>query len=212
MIEEASRARPAVPPGRRRYDAPVRRQRAAETRERIVAAGSDLAHRAAGWDWGSLTFRAVATRAEVSERTVYRHFPTERQLHDAVMQRLEEEAGIAYEQVDLDSLTDVTARVFATLPTFAVHDSVRMPEDPTFVGVGVRRRQALLRSVTEAAPAWTDRERHLAAALLDVLWNLPSYEQLVNDWSLSPEDATAGLTWLMAKLIESVTGGEAPPT
>ena len=45
------------------------------------------------WDWRDLTFRSVAERAGVGERTVYRHFPTERHLHDAVMERLESEAG-----------------------------------------------------------------------------------------------------------------------
>ena len=31
-------------PARRRYDSPVRRQRAAETRERILTAGAELLH------------------------------------------------------------------------------------------------------------------------------------------------------------------------
>ena len=70
---------------RRRYDTPVRAQKVAATRERIVQAGSELVHGFASWDWQELTFRAVAERAGVGERTVYRHFPTERHLHDAVM-------------------------------------------------------------------------------------------------------------------------------
>ena len=108
-----ARAEAATVPPRRRYDSPVRRQQAADTRERIVAAGSALVHSYASWDWRELTFRAVAEQAGVSERTVYRHFPSERHLHDAVMDRLEREAGIAYEDVDLASLADVTARIFA---------------------------------------------------------------------------------------------------
>src|SRR5262245_58672451 len=59
--------------GGRRYDSVVRRERAAQTRDRIVAAGSELAHEFASWDWKPLTFRAVADRAGVGERTVYRH-------------------------------------------------------------------------------------------------------------------------------------------
>ena len=89
---------------RRRYDSPARRLKAAETRERIVDAGADLVHGFAGWDWQELTFRAVAERAGVGERTVYRHFPTERHLRDAVMTRLEQDAGITYEDVDLANL------------------------------------------------------------------------------------------------------------
>ena len=100
------------------------------------------------WDWHELTFRAVAERAGVSERTVYRHFPTERHLHDAVMARLEDEAGIAYEDVDLDNLADVTARVFASLQRFAINDTVGTPQDPRFRGrrSATPRRPATVRS------------------------------------------------------------------
>src|SRR5262249_56177213 len=78
---------------RRRYDSSLRRERAAQTRERIVDAGLRLAHEGPVWDWRALTIRAAAERAGVSERTVYRHFPGEREFHDAVMQRMEEQAG-----------------------------------------------------------------------------------------------------------------------
>jgi AcrR family transcriptional regulator len=74
--------------GRRRYDSPVRRQRAAETRERIIASGVELVHSFKSWDWAELTFRATAEGAGVSESTVYRHFANERELQDAVMGRL----------------------------------------------------------------------------------------------------------------------------
>src|SRR5215471_9947932 len=108
--EAASLATP-----RRRYNSPVRQQRAIETRNRIVAAGSALVHELPSWDWSGLTFRAVAERAGVGERTVYRHFPTERHLHDAVMQRLESEAGVSYEDVNLTNLAETTSRVFGSL-------------------------------------------------------------------------------------------------
>ena len=195
----------------RRYDSPVRRRKAAETRERIVHAGSELVHGFASWDWDGLTFRAVAERAGVGERTVYRHFPTEQHLHDAVMQRLEEEAGISYEDVDLDNLTEVTARVFASLRSFADRSSVGEPDDATFVAVDVRRRAALLRAVSAAAPGWSDQARTTLAALLDVLWNLPSYERLVGAWSLPPAEATRAITWLMGKLVRAIEDDDPPP-
>jgi AcrR family transcriptional regulator len=57
-------------------------------------------------------------RAGVNERTVYRHFPSERELHDAVMRRLEEEAGITLEELRLADIADATARVFAHVSSF----------------------------------------------------------------------------------------------
>ncbi|MCK9901761.1 TetR family transcriptional regulator [Parafrankia colletiae] len=92
------------PRQRRRYDSPVCRERAGQTRERIVAAGSALVHEFPIWDWSGLAFRAGAERAGVGERTVYRHFPTERDLHAAVMRRLQTEAGVGYDDLDLDAV------------------------------------------------------------------------------------------------------------
>ena len=105
---------------RRTYDNRARQEKATQTRERIIAAGSQLVHEYDNWSWRDLTFRAVAERAGVGERTVYRHFPTERHLHDAVMARLESEAGVSYEDVDLTNLAETTARVFAALQRFSV--------------------------------------------------------------------------------------------
>jgi AcrR family transcriptional regulator len=196
---------------RRRYDNSARAEKAAQTRDRIIAAGSELVHAFDSWHWRDLTFRSVAARAGVGERTVYRHFPTERHLHDAVMQRLESEAGISYEDVDLGNLGDVTGRVFASLQRFAVRESVDAPRDPTFVGVDIRRRDALLRAVAEAAPEWSEAEKRVTAGLLDVLWNLPSYERLVGVWGVDGATATDAVNWLMAKLIEAVEDGSPPP-
>ncbi len=196
---------------RRRYDNSARAEKAAQTRERIIAAGSDLVHGFDSWNWRDLTFRSVAERAGVGERTVYRHFPTERHLHDAVMQRLESEAGISYSDVDLANLAEVTARVFASLQRFAVRESVDTPRDPTFVGVDARRREALLRAVTASAPHWAERERRVTAGLLDVLWNLPSYERLVGVWDIDRSTATEAVTWLMAKVLDAVERGDPPP-
>ena len=61
-----------------------------------------------------MTFQAVAEGAGVSKRTVFRHFATERDLHDAVMQRFQERAGVSYEDVDIDgvaAVADLEARL-----------------------------------------------------------------------------------------------------
>jgi AcrR family transcriptional regulator len=195
---------------RRRYDSPVRRQRAVETRDRIVAAGSELVHAFPTWDWSDLTFRAVAERAGVGERTVYRHFPSERQLHDAVMQRLEVEAGVTYEDVTLANVAAVAARVFASLHSFSVGEVAAQPDDPTFNAVDDRRRHALLRSLEDAAPRWSDTSREDAAAAIDVLWNLPSYERLVGAWGFDPERATAVVSWMIAVVVQAVDD-DSPP-
>src|SRR4029453_11333803 len=137
---------------RRKYDSPVRRQQAAETRERILAAGSELVHGFPRWDWRELTVRAVAQRAGVNERTVYRHFSSERELHEAVIRRLQEEVGNPLDGLTLDGFGDVVAQLFDYLASFAA--SPRQTTDPTFVAVDERRRQALVAAVEPSTAGW----------------------------------------------------------
>jgi AcrR family transcriptional regulator len=207
-----SSSRTAAAGGRRPYDSPRRREQAAATRERIVVAGSELVHEFESWHWDALTFRAVAERAGVGERTVYRHFPSEQHLHDAVMTRLEEEAGVSYEDLDLTTLPDITARVFSSRRSFAAREVVDEPRDPTFVAVDHRRRDAMLRAVGDAAPGWSDAERRTVAALLDVVWSMPAYERLVSGWDFSSDDATDAITWLLSLLTRAIDADEPPPT
>jgi AcrR family transcriptional regulator len=193
---------------RRTYDSPVRRQRAAETRERILAAGSELVHGFSRWDWRELTVRAVAKRAGVNERTVYRHFSSERDLHDAVMRRLQEEAGDPLEGLTLQDFPAVVARLFDYLSSFATRPHTTT--DPTFAAVDERRRQALLAAVEPSTAGWSDEEREMAAALLDVLWSVVSYERLVAVWGIGAEQATEAITGLIRLLVDAIGDGRRP--
>jgi AcrR family transcriptional regulator len=195
------------PRARRRYDSPVRRARAAETRERIVAAGAELLHGFPIWNWRALTVRAVAERAGVNERTVYRHFPTERDLRDAVLDRMRAEAGVDLERLDVDRVQEVATRIFEYVSNFPLEP--RTPRDPTVGAANARQRDALLAAVTQAADDWPAEDRVVAAALLDVLWSPVSFERLVGDWGIDPKDAIAGISWAIGLLQRAL--GEGPP-
>lgn len=188
----------------------MRRQRAAETRARIVTAGADLARTFPSWDWGDLTFRAVAERAGVGERTVYRHFPTERQLHDAVMQRLEEDAGVSYDGMTLDAVAPVAERVFASLGSFSASPRAFAGADSTIAAEDDRRRAALRRAVDDAKPRWASSRRESAAAALDVLWSMEAYERLVAQWGLGPDQAADVLAWLIGITVDAIDRGGPP--
>ena len=164
---------------KRRYDNTLRRERANETRARIVTAGVELVRASSIRDWRGVTLRAVAERAGVNERTVYRHFANERALRDAVMQRLEGDSGIDLTNLDLDGVADAAARIFRLVAT----TSPRRPPplDPTLAEAGRRQHDALAAAVRADAPDWPDADRRLAAAVLDVLWSVGSHERMVRD-------------------------------
>ena len=119
--------------------------RAAETRERIVTAGAELLHGFPIWNWRALTVRAVAERAGVNERTVYRYFASERELRDAVMERLEEEAGVRLDGLRLDEVPALTTRILEYVSTFPLE--ARAPRDATVAEANERQRQALIGAV-----------------------------------------------------------------
>jgi AcrR family transcriptional regulator len=199
-------------PARRRYDSPLRRAQVARTRDRIVDAGAALVRELPSWDWRGLTFAAVAARASVGVRTVYRHFPTERDLHDAIMGRLQEAAGGGvYQGLTLGDLARVTARLHAALPSFAVsHWGGETPAQPTLAEVDHRRRQALASAVEQATADWPREDRLMAAAVLDVLWGVISYERLTTAWNLEGPQATTALTWAIDILVDAIGQGRRP--
>ena len=195
-------------PKRRPYESPLRRQQAAQTRDRIVAAGVELVHSFPSWNWRDLTVRAVARRAGVNESTVYRYFSTERGLRDAVMRRLVEESGVDLRGLRLEDFADVIARVFAYLSSFPIKP--RQTEDPTFAATDERRREALVAAVAQAAPDWSDAECRLAAAMLDMFWSVPSYERLISAWGLDPGEATRAVGWVIGLIEAAVRAGRGP--
>jgi AcrR family transcriptional regulator len=195
---------------KRRYNSPLRQQQAADTRERIVAAGAKLVHSYPAWDWTNLTALAVGESAGVSERTVQRHFPTERQLRDAVLQRVYEESGIGLDEVELDTFANVTSRMFAYLSSFAV--APQEVDDPTFASMDRQRRDALLNAVVRATPQWSQEERETAAAVLDILWNLPPYERLMTAWGFDSKRAIGAITWLISVIAKAIHDGNRPET
>ena len=197
---------------RRPYDSPLRREQAAATRNRIIAAGSELVHELPSWDWDDLTFRAVAERAGVGIRTVYRYFPTERVLHDAVMARLEEEAGVHYEGMTLDGVADVAANVFRSMAAFSAAPVVATPPEATFAAADDKRRRALTDAIESAVSDWSPSEKRSAAAALDIVWSPPNYERLITAWGMERDAATDLMAWLIDLVASAIRDGSPPPS
>jgi AcrR family transcriptional regulator len=195
---------------RRRYESPLRQQRASETRERIVLAACEILQGSSIRDWDALTMRAVADRAGVNERTVYRHFTNERGLRDAVMRQMEEQAGIDLTALRLADIVDVARRILATVSTHPLPS--RPPLDPTLSEASQRQRAALLRALGPDTEGWSDDDRTLAAAMFDVLWGVAPYERLVTEWGLDSEQAAAGITWVISLIEAAVRDGRRPTT
>jgi AcrR family transcriptional regulator len=194
---------------RRKYDSPLRRRQSDDTRDRIIAAGAEILHEHAVWDWDALTIRAVADRAGVSERTVYRHVDNERTLRDLVLERLATEAGVELDELRVGELQASARALLGYVSSFPLRS--RTPLDPTLVSAGQRKRDALLAAVDRARPEWSGRERRVAAAIIDVLWSVGTQERLVTEWGLGVDEAVDAAVWAVALVErELATGPEKP--
>jgi len=186
----------------------VRSQRVAQTRARIVSAGAEILHGYPIWNWGALTVRAVAQRAGVNERTVYRYFGSERALRDAVMAQLEDEAGVDLEGLTLDGLQKFTTQILEFVSSFPLEP--RTPHDPTLTTANQRQRKALLAAVDPPTEQWSEVDRSIAAAMFDVLWSIGTYERLVADWGLEPAQAISAVTWAISLVQQAIAGDRRP--
>jgi AcrR family transcriptional regulator len=198
----------SAPPARRRYDNTLRQARSAETRERIIDAATRLLRDSTVRGWAAVTVRAVAERADVHERTIYRHFPSEQALHDAVLHRFEEEYGIDLAQMEVDDIGDVATRIFRSLASYAVKPA--RPLDPALEEAKRRQHGALLKAVTERTADWPEPDRVIAAAAFDLLWSVPAYDRFVLGWELEFDDAVRAATWVIGLVQEAVEGGRRP--
>ncbi len=200
---------PAAPTRTRRpYDNTLRRERAEETRRRIVVAGAELLRTSSMRDWRTVTMRAVAERAEVNQRTVYRHFPNERALRDAVLHHIEQDAGIELSSMSLDDVGDVTARIFRSISRYS--PPVGPTLDPTLAEAKQRMQDALRAAVAADTDGWSAEERTMAAAAIDLLWAPTSYERLLLNWDLEYEDAIRVVAWLIDLAGEAIREGRHP--
>ena len=195
-------------PSRRPYNGARRREQAGQTRDRIVSAGSELLHRSSIRDWRALTVRAVAERAGVNERTVYRYFGNERGLRDAVMQREEQDAGIDLAGMQLDDIAEIASRIFDHVSSYPAEP--RAPLDPTLAEANQRQREALLGAIAAHATEWPAEDQTVAAAMFDVLWSVATYERLVVDWQVDQKRAIRGIAWLIGLVEEAVRAGRGP--
>lgn len=175
--------------GARKYDSSRRQQ---QGRERILEAALDLARASGGWNWVDITFKTVADAAGVSERTVYRHFPTQSDLHEALLLRINQDAGISYDDLSVDDVSELVGRLFTSLSTFdrALHTQPTPSE--AAIAMNRDRMQALLDAC--------GGDRRLAA-LLDVLWSNDTYERLSSIWRMPTDDAVDAVTWAIDRLL-----------
>jgi AcrR family transcriptional regulator len=174
---------------KRSYVSSVRASAAAETRERIIAAGARLLRKDASI--ANFSLDVVAKAAGVTRLTVYNQFGSRRGLLEAVFDDIARQGGL-FELADVMAMADPRAaldRVVAIFCTFWAHDPAigglnqAIATDPEFgdslIERNERRRELLTALVSRIAEKHTaKRAVRDAVDLIFVLTGYPTFAAL----------------------------------
>lgn len=197
VIPTTSIRRRDIPP--RSYQSPLREEQAAATRERILEAAHRLLGRIRPVD---LAYAQIAEEAQVSVRTVYRHFPTSDELFLALSDRL---LGALYADLPRDRMPNLVEARSLLDRQFQM-----MEADPAlyrvFFAVPTRSRNS---SDTMIDALFGPRLARLDPAgkravlgLLDLLGSPYAWDVLHANWGLDAGEAMRAVLYGMRAVLE----------
>lgn len=186
----------------RKYHSELREEQARETRGKILEA----AVRITLIDVDRVTHAAVAKAARVSERTVYRHFPTLRALHDAFAEQQVQRLGPQwFEQPALADLPRLIEALAERMHAAGAFEQLVKHKEPRALADARRRRFAGLEAAVAAQLPRASREQVRALAL--VFQALSSTEMFRRGYQfadLPPAKVAPVLAWAMRVLTDAL--------
>lgn len=188
------------------YRSPLREAQAKLTRARIQEAAASLLDERGAAE--SITFKAVAERAGVTEMTVYRHFPTRDDLLAGLWRHLNDAMGPGLGMPEsVDALLAQHEALFAGFDRIApqiVASIVTTQGREMRAALNKQRRKAFLAIVEEAAPGLDASRKTAAAAVLQLLHSAYAWDSLREQWGLSGKAAGKATKWAIVALLEDL--------
>lgn len=140
----------------------------------------------------AVTIRAVATEAEVTERTVYRHFKSRDVLLQSVWRRMQELIGSPALPETADALVERPRSLFPRLDQERELVRAYLRRRQQRVGLTraqEKRQQALVGCVREELEYLDERSLHRRAAIASVIASPYAWQFMQDFWGLSGEEA-----------------------
>lgn len=196
----------------RSYNSALRRDQAEATKTRILSAMAALMDEGGGQ---APTNRAVAERAQVTEVTVYRHFPSREALLRALWAHLNRQAGV---DAGLpETVAQLRAKIapllasFDAAPAHVVASLITAQGRAARASLDAERRETFLAVVAEAAPALPEGERAKAAAALQLLYSGYAWLSLREQWDITGPAAVDAVAWAVDALLADLKRRGAAP-
>jgi AcrR family transcriptional regulator len=195
----------AVAEKRRAYDNRLREAQARQTRERILGAVTELV---ADGRIADLTMAEIASRAGVSEPTIYRHFGSREQLYDELDQHIRSHVGLPELPVEFATIPRV---VFPLFEQFEQNGALLRAAMKAGLSREVRERGKTKRhqKMRQVISPYTSRlcpsEARAVAAVYRLLISWEAWDRLTGEFGVSAETAAeavgGALTALNEKLV-----------
>jgi AcrR family transcriptional regulator len=176
------------------------------TRAKIVDALTELMA-----EGERLTHDAVAARATISRRTVYRYFPDQESLRAAVWARLGPERGIP---TTLDDLLGGMGERFGNFDRNAAMMSVAMAsaEGRAIRNVMTPERVAAWRTMlAERVAALAEPDRTRAIAVIQLIGTGLAWREMRDQWGMEAEGMTVACRWAIETLLADLERRGARP-
>jgi AcrR family transcriptional regulator len=195
-----------------RYRSALRQAQAEMTRQRIQRAAASLLEN--DGDAEGITYKRVAALAEVTEMTVYRHFPTRedllRGLWEHLNAQMDDRIGLpdslerlqGQHRVLFEGFDRIPAQILASLTT-AQGREMRAAINP-------QRQAAFLAIARAAAPRADAAAQRRMAGLIQLLHSAYAWLSLREQWDMDGGEAAEATRWaidtLVAAAAESAPG------
>jgi AcrR family transcriptional regulator len=154
-----------------------------------------------------VSFRCVAERAGVSQRTVFRHFPTREELIDGFNQYVYRRTGLSPSATQGMSLGD-TMRLFFS--RFDENERLMRALDSTQAGRDMARSgraervKLLERMIRPNASHLPAHERQRALAIFAHLFTRAAWMRFKDDFGLDGTQGGEAVAWAMETLLEDL--------
>jgi AcrR family transcriptional regulator len=193
----------------RKYVSKLRSEQTKDTRERILAGAARITL----LDATRITHAAVAHSAGVSERTVYRHFPSVSALHEAFSKYQERRFGRDQgEELSLDELPTSYERWPDRIEsTIALDYMVHEQKDPPMLTKSRRKRyERLERALLEVVPDATRTQVRQLVLVFGALLSPEIFRRGKLLLGMDPRQVVPGPAWALRVLIDRLRQGDAP--
>lgn len=184
----------------------LRQAQANLTRRRICEAAATLLE--AEGNPEAITFKAVAARAEMTEITVYRHFPNRDALLRGVWEHLNAQMGpdIGMPK-SIAELRDQHEPMFQGFDRIApqIIAAVATPQGREIrASLNGERQEAFLALVAQVAPELDPIQKRQRAALIQLLHSAYAWASLREQWGFSGAEAAQATGWLIDLIVQNM--------